>query len=256
MTRPRKDVAAARDLLDQGLPIAEVARRVGIARATVRSWAATGLDDLIATRGEHPGESGRCDFCRYVRDVTESSYAYLLGLYLGDGCIASHPRGVYKLRIVQDNKYPTLIRQCMVAMNWVIPRKVGLVQKDGCKEIYSFSKHWPCVFPQHGPGPKHKRPIMLEPWQRWVALERHPQLLLRGLIHSDGWRGTNRVRVRGRDYEYPRYMFSNRSADIRRIFTDACDRAGIEWKQSYEWIISVSRRDAVAKMDRFIGHKS
>lgn len=144
----------------------------------------------------------------------------------------------------------------MVAMHWVIPRKVGIVQKEGCKEIYSLSKHWPCVFPQHGPGMKHKRSIVLEPWQRWVAVERHPQLLLRGLIHSDGWRGTNRVRVRGKDYEYPRYMFSNRSADIRQIFTDACDSAGIEWKQSYEWIISVSRRDAVAKMDGFIGLKS
>ena len=102
----------------------------------------------------------------------------------------------------------------MVAMHWVIPRKVGLVQKDGCKEIYSFSKHWPCVFPQHGSGPKHKRPIVLESWQRWVAVERHPEFLLRG------------------------------------------NRAGIEWKQSYDWIISVARRDAVAKMDEFIGLKS
>jgi hypothetical protein len=51
-------------------------------------------------------------------------------------------------------------------------------------------------------------------------------------------------------------MFSNRSADIRRIFTDACDRAGIEWRQSYHWMISVSRRDSVEKMEHFIGKKS
>jgi len=61
-------------------------------------------------------DGGRCDFCKYVRELTESSYAYLLGLYLGDGCIATHPRGVYKLRIFQDNKYTSLIRQCMVAI--------------------------------------------------------------------------------------------------------------------------------------------
>src|SRR5206468_3743450 len=147
-------------------------------------------------------------------------------LYLGDGCLSRGPREVYKLRIVQDNKYPSLIRQCMVAMHWVVQNQVGIVQHTGCKEIYSFSKHWPCLFPQHGLGPKHKREIVLEPWQRWVAVERHPQALLRGLVHSDGWRGTNRVTVRAKRYEYPRYMFSNRSADIRRIFTDACDRAG------------------------------
>ena len=39
-----------------------------------------------------------------------------------------------------------------------------------------------------------------------------------GLIHSDGWaRGVNKVHVKGRDYEYPRYQFSNRSDDIRRF---------------------------------------
>ena len=51
-------------------------------------------------------------------------------------------------------------------------------------------------------------------------------------------------------------MFSNRSADIREIFTDSCDRAGIEWRQNYDWSISVARQDSVAKMDQFIGPKS
>ena len=27
-------------------------------------------------------------------------------------------------------------------------------------------KHWPCLFPQHGPGRKHERKIRLEAWQR------------------------------------------------------------------------------------------
>jgi hypothetical protein len=256
MTRPRKDLETVRDLLDQGLSVAEVSRRAGVPRSTVRTWLAEGLAETLDARVDGPQAGERCLFCHYIRDLSESTYAYLLGVYLGDGCISRHPRDVYKLRVFQDNKYPSLIRQCMVAMHWVIPNQVGIVQCEGCKEIYSFSKHWPCLFPQHGAGPKHKREIKLEPWQRWVAVERHPQLLLRGLIHSDGWRGTNRVTVRGKQYEYPRYMFSNRSADIRRIFTDACDRAGIEWRQSYEWIISISRQESIEKMDRFIGHKS
>jgi hypothetical protein len=139
-------------------------------------------------------------------------------------------------------------------MHWVIPNKTGWVQREGCKEIYSFSKHWTCLFPQHGAGPKHKRPIVLEPWQRWVAVERNPEMLLRGLIHSDGCRAINRVK--GGRYSYVRYMFSNRSGDIRKIFTDACDRAGVEWRQSYYWMISVSRRDSVEKLEQFIGPKS
>ena len=253
MTRPRKDVETVRDLLAEGLPVAEASRRAGIPRGTVRSWLSDGLEvRLDAARGLHEPN----DLCPYVRDLSENAYAYLLGMYLGDGCISRHPNDVYKLRIFQDNRYPSLIRECMVAIHWVVQNRVGILQRPGCKEIYSFSKHWPCLFPQHGPGPKHEREIVLEAWQRWVAIERRPRLLLRGLIHSDGWRGTNRVTVRGKRYEYPRYMFSNRSADIRRIFTDACDRAGIDWRQGYDWMISISRRDAVEAMDRFIGLKS
>jgi len=256
MTRPRKDPEHVRELLAQGLSVAEASRRAGIPRGTVQTWLREGLDRTIDARMNAPADGGPCEFCRYVRELSESSYAYLLGLYLGDGYIASHPRGVYRLRIFQDNRYPMLIHQCAIAMNWVIPSRVGLVQSQGCKEITSYSKHWPCVFPQHGTGPKHKRKIVLEPWQRWVAVERHPQLLLRGLIHSDGCRANNRVTVRGKQYQYTRYMFSNRSEDIRRIFTDACDRAGIDWRQSYDWTISVSRRDSVEMMEQFIGPKS
>lgn len=45
-------------------------------------------------------------------------------------------------------------------------------------------------------------------WQPAIVDE-HPQPLIRGLIHSDGWRGLNRVTVKGREYAYPRYQFSN-----------------------------------------------
>ena len=257
MTRGRTDVETVRDLLAQGLPVAEVARRAGVSRWTVRTWASTGFDEILEDRIHDSSPDGEpCEFCYYVRHLSETSYAYLLGLYLGDGYIARHAKGVYRLRIVQDIKYPNLIRQCAIAMNWVIPSRIGYVKKVGCKEIASYSKHWPCVFPQHGAGRKHERVITLEPWQRWVAIERHPQLLLRGLVHSDGCRVANQVRVRGKQYEYPRYMFSNRSQDILRIFTDACDRAGIEWRQSNEWTISVSRRASIEALDHFIGPKS
>jgi hypothetical protein len=41
--------------------------------------------------------------------------------------------------------------------------------------------------------------------------------------------GLNHVTVKGRDYAYPRYQFSNRSDDIRALFTYAWDLVGIEW---------------------------
>jgi hypothetical protein len=108
------------------------------------------------------------------------------------------------------------------------------------------------MFPQHGPGRKHLRSIVLRPWQEEIALTGHPEMLLRGLIHSDGYRGMNRIKGR---YEYPRYSFSNRSEDIRGIFIEACRRVGITAKPNGPWQVSVSRRPDVALLDTFIGPK-
>jgi hypothetical protein len=87
-------------------------------------------------------------------------------------------------------------------------------------------------------------------------VDSQPGHFLRGLIHTDGWRGLNRVFVKGRWYEYPRYQFSSRSDDIRRLFTDACDRIGVAWRPWGRWHISVARREAVARLDEFVGPKS
>jgi len=113
------------------------------------------------------------------------------------------------------------------------------------------------VFPQHGPGLKHERDIVLEPWQEVIAILERPESFLRGLIHSDGWRGINRVRGgNGSSYRYPQYQFSNRSDDIRQLFTLACDRIEIEWRRMNQWNIAVSKRQSVARLDEFIGPKS
>ena len=101
---------------------------------------------------------------------------------------------------------------------------------------------------------------MLEPWQLEIT-HRHPGALLRGLIHSDGCRCLNRFRTRlpsGRaaEYEYPRYFFSNLSADIRRIFCEHCELLGIGWTQPNARNISVSHRRSVAILDGFVGPKT
>lgn len=115
------------------------------------------------------------------------TYAYLLGLYLGDGCISKDPR-TYKLRIVLDVRYPGIIHEAskaIAAMRPAKPARVGLVRKVGCVEVYACWQHWPCLLPQHGPGRKHLRMIRLAGWQERVVAA-NPQFLLRGLIHSDG----------------------------------------------------------------------
>ena len=58
------------------------------------------------------------------------------------------------------------------------------------------------------------------------------------------------------EYEYPRYFFTNLSADIRALFCATCDQLGVRWSQSNHRNISVSHRKSVAVLDEFIGPKA
>jgi hypothetical protein len=190
-------------------------------------------------------------------DVPGGQYAYLLGAYLGDGFLARSRRGVYRLRITLDDRYPAIISECRGAAQAVLPEnRVGVQRRpgQGCSEVYVFSKTLICLFPQHGPGPKHTRPITLTDWQKAIV-DREPQSFVRGLIHSDGCRFINPVRHGEKLYTYPRYNFSNASADIRTLFCDACDLLGIEWRVMNARNISVARRASVARLDEFVGPK-
>jgi len=205
-------------------------------------------------RGDVP-HSARADSCGQCRQEHEfadlgGSYVYLLGLYLGDGCISRHPKGVYKLRIFMDAKYPGIIASARGAMTEVKRGAAGaLARPRNCVEVYSFWKCWPCLFPQHGPGRKHERHIELADWQR-TLVDRWPEQLLRGLIQSDGCRFQNT----GTNWAWPRYSFKQVSTDIRTIFCDACDRLGLHWTAA-RTTIYVSRKRDVAILDKFIGPK-
>jgi hypothetical protein len=146
-----------------------------------------------------------------------------------------------------------------LAMSAVMPSsKVFAVARTGCTEIKSTSKHWLCLFPQNGPGRKHQCKIELTQWQERIVAE-YPGDFARGLFHSDGCRAINRVRRPLKDgdwwYEYPRYFFVNHSADIHRLCGEALGRLGVEWRFSKPTTISVARREAVARLDEFVGPK-
>jgi hypothetical protein len=161
------------------------------------------------------------------------------------------------LRIPTDARYPGIIGECRAAILAVRGRKPYVQRHKEARfvTIVSYWNAWPCLIPQHGPGRKHSRAIALEDWQQEIV-NASPRPFLRGLIHSDGWRGLNRVRVKGKGYAYPRYEFSNRSADIRRIFTDACDLLGVEWRPWGRYHIPIAKRASVALLDEFVGPKA
>ncbi len=186
------------------------------------------------------------------------TYSLLLGLYLGDGCVSGS-----QLRIVLDGRYRDVIDDCVMAITLSLRKEVNVRVRprrtDRGVIVEASYKRWPLVFPQHGPVRKHNRPIVLHEWQRAIV-DRRPEPILRGLIHSDGCRTINRFKTKlpsGRvaGYAYPRYFFSNQSADIRGLFCEYCERLGIRWTQSNPRNISVSHRGSVALLDTFVGPK-
>jgi hypothetical protein len=189
------------------------------------------------------------------------TYSYALGLYLGDGYIAE-PGGNPFLRVFLDAAYVRIVEEARDALRELWPAaRVTQHSPAGVRlTILQLSDpDLPHAFPQHGPGKKHTRPIVLERWQAELTAA-HPEALLRGLIHSDGCRTINRFEVKlpsGRigQYEYPRYFFSNLSTDIRRIFTDHCELLGIRWTQSNPRNISISQRASVALLEKIVGPK-
>ena len=128
------------------------------------------------------------------------------------------------------------------------------------KIVDAASKRWPELLPQHGPGRKHDRAIVLTGWQQDIVDE-YPWQFLRGLLHSDGCRSVNRFAVElpsGRiaHYAYPRWFFSNRSEDILGLFCRTCDQVGVRWTRSNARNISVSQRRSVALLDEHVGPKA
>ena len=187
---------------------------------------------------------------------TTPAYAYLLGAYLGDGYISKSKRS-FVLRVTLDSRYPSVVTEVADAMLAVWPeRMVSYIHRPGggCVDVMMRSSHWPCAFPQHGPGRKHERPITLHSWQAHVV-HTYPKPFLRALIHTDGCRFVARDRSGATVREYVRYSFSNRSDDIKRLFSDACDALGIGWTRAGDREIAVARRADVSRLECFIGPK-
>jgi hypothetical protein len=224
-----------------------ISRATGIPRGTIQHWR------IWPDRGPQTWEPTPW------RPPDSAVYAYLLGLYLGDGCLS--PKGS-PLMIALDARYPAIVKAADEAIRTTVPgiRTHEYRPKENLVRLVASSTKWRDLFPQHGPGRKHERVIRLAEWQAEIT-RAFPRELLRGLVHSDGCRTVNRFTTKLPSghvarYEYRRYFFSNLSGDIRRIFCEHCELLGIRWTRSNPRNISISHRKSVALMDEFVGPKS
>lgn len=248
--RSQEDVDRVLTLSRRGVGASETARVTGIPRSTVREWRA---GRFLGRRRSTIAPCRDHDFAA----LNTAAYAYLLGMYLGDGCLSEGAHEVWRLRITLDAAYPGIVAECASAIEAALPGRRAqryARPKDHAVEVSSCWKHWPCVFPQHGPGQKHTRPIRLADWQQRIVGEQ-TERFLRGLIHSDGTRIVATERKGAYVRRAPRYAFRNRSEDILELFRRGCESAGVHCTRASPTQIAIYSKAAVARLDEFVGPK-
>jgi hypothetical protein len=132
------------DLWERGYPKKRIAIMTGIPRRTVidciqKFESLEGLEKHI----ESTPASILLDTLKTANVLENAqlfeSYAYLLGIYLGDGCI-SYVRKTPRLRITLGTLYPNIIAQCMHTIQAILPdNKVNTVKRrENAVEVVCF----------------------------------------------------------------------------------------------------------------------
>jgi hypothetical protein len=131
---PRVTVDMVLRLSAIGILDRENARICDVSIASIRNWR-SGRRHAVTERQR------QCPRCN-GRDMDESAYAYLLGLYLGDGYISRGRRDVFALEIACCDDWPGLMAAARRAMSDVMPASsVFYVHQQGCTMVKSTSKH-------------------------------------------------------------------------------------------------------------------
>jgi hypothetical protein len=98
----------------------------------------------------------------------DGDYCYLLGAYLGDGLVTLYPPNAWCLRVFNDRRYQSISQEIISAMRTTFPGGRVRLTPASNSEADVLSVRHPAIgeaFPQHGPGRKHNRAIVLADWQ-------------------------------------------------------------------------------------------
>ena len=266
--RSEADYRAILQLWERHIPKKRIGIMLGIPRATVRDCinrygSVKQLDEAVKDKIGDSAVNRLMNAMASDDNDLLKSYAYLLGMYLGDGYIDQLPR-TYRMRITLDARYPSIIDYCSLMFQILFTHNKITIQTTKVGERVSYvnvtmySTQLADYFPQHGIGKKDKRSIYLQRWQDNIV-KAQPLEFFRGLYHSDGSRFDNEVNGKA----YPRYQFTNSSHDICALFTMTCERLGVHYtvkkRPARKGVIAtdvfISRREDVAYLDASIGRK-
>jgi hypothetical protein len=136
MTRSKQESERVQALIAEGRNDCEAPRLTRIPRPTVRDWR-RGL--RVTSNDLDPGETAGSQCGGFdVSTLPPEPYSYLLGMYLGDGCLSLSRRRVRRLRVTTDARYPGIIEEYCRAMEAVMLRKRAykLHRPSRCVEVH------------------------------------------------------------------------------------------------------------------------
>ncbi len=136
-------------LLKSGKNPSEVARLIGISRTTIRDW------NNLYVKENTPRKKSVVVYDRSGwAEVEFRAYAFILGVYLGDGYInktkdLKNGSAVYQLRLFQDPKYIKDINEWQQKLQIIFPdNQVALsLDNNGTRYVRLYSKELPVLFP-------------------------------------------------------------------------------------------------------------
>ena len=185
--------------------------------------------------------------------MSSADYAELLGLYLGDGHITEMPR-TQRLRIFLDSRHARVVAEARGLLVRSFPEnRVGVTDRGGTMSVvWTHHRHLACLLPQHGPGKKHERAIVLESWQRSPRpTPRRGPSSAAASAPMAARSSTGRAGTRILSYE-----FRNRSPEASgTLFLEACELVGRWAVGSNDDRVRICRRSSVALLLEHVGIK-
>lgn len=248
---PLATVKIAKTLSDLGILDRENAAICGVSVAAIRHW-------RRGSRRSGDQDAPRCPRC-YGRQLDEIAYAYLLGLYLGDGHLTVSKNGVWALSISCCDGWPGSWRKPA----WPCPRSCPppryspLPERAAPRSRAHPSTGCACSRSMGQAGNTSAKSSWSRgrrrSWQSTLATSRAAFSTLTAAGRSTGSGGRSRTATGGTSTRA--ISFVNHSADIHRLCGQALDRLEVLWRFSKPTTISVARRKSVARLDQFVGPK-
>ena len=113
-------VIEALDRAAAGETSREIAACLDVPYETVRVWRSGRVPKAAA---HVLGGGVLCSDCGCpVHRILDRERAYLLGLYLGDGCLARNGKSSFLLRVTMDAAYPGIIEEARRAVASISPK--------------------------------------------------------------------------------------------------------------------------------------